>query len=244
MQNNLKDQVTVLEKRITELEQQLARAQSTETAIFNRIECSEMQIVSDTGKPLITMSGYDEEIKSPVIKVHGNTGIPLVLITSSETGGGISVWSTPQIGSEPEVSIEMAADENRNGLVAVCDTDGDFRATLGVSRPRRGGAGRIAIHGTVDNRERVVIGCNPETDNGSIKTYSGMWHEAHSLENEPGDLREFDAPRGNPSDLHFYQHALEKVEEKLQNETDEDLKRFLSVKKAAMLNFISQYETA
>lgn len=238
------NQITALEKRIAELEEQLADLQSRETARFNRIECSEMQIVSDTGTPLITLSGYDEETKSPIIKVHGNTGIPLVLITSCETGGGLSVWSTPQIGSEPEVSIEMSVNENRNGHVAVCDSDGDYRSTLGVSSPRLGGAGRIAIHGAVDNRERVVIGCNPETDNGSLKTYSGMWHETHSLENEPGDLREFDAPRGNPSDLHFYQHALTQVEEKLQNETNEDLKRFLSGKKAALLDFISHYETA
>ena len=66
---------------------------------------------------------------------------------------------------------EMHVDEHGNGFVAVFSPDGGARASLGVAYPDLGNAGLLTVYGMVDNRERVVIGCNPETDSGSIKTY-------------------------------------------------------------------------
>lgn len=137
---------------------------------------------------------------------------------------------------------EMHVDEHGNGFVAVFSPDGGARASLGVAYPDLGNAGLLTVYGMVDNRERVVIGCNPETDSGSIKTYSGTWHKTHSLEDEPCDLRLIAPPPGYNSDLRGYRHVLEVIEGKLQDETDETVKRFLNVKKSAISQMFSQGE--
>jgi hypothetical protein len=133
--------------------------------------------------------------------------------------------------------VEIWIDENRNGLIEILD-EGEIRVALGVAPPARGGAGRLSIHGTSDNRDRVVIGCNPETDNGSIKTYDVIGKETSSLTHEPCNLRFI----GTLPNLRRSQSELKEIDEKLQNETDEDQKRFLNVKKSAISEFISQAE--
>jgi len=181
-------------------------------------------------------------LRNGVNKVQNNAGHTVLHITGGEWGGDITFWSIPQAGAEPEPNLEIFTDENSSGFIAVCDATGDYRATLGVATPQHGGAGRIAIHGTVDNRERIVIGCNPETDNGNIKTYSGAWQETDSLGDEKCDLRVFNPPRGESSDIHRYQHTLKRIEEKLQQETNRDQKRFLNIKKKALSDIIEVLE--
>lgn len=229
MKYNIFEHINALDERITELEREL---RTTDRVMFSKLACRDLQIVSDAGEPLITIS-YDEELGGGAIKLFDKTGKVLVLVHTDEDGGSVTVCSTQEIDPNlPDVSAQIFADEQGNGYIAVCDADGDDRAALSVAPSHLGGAGRVTIHGTVDNRERVVIGCNPKTDTGSIKIYDGAWQEAHSLENEPGDLRSTDPPEGNSSDLSRYRHTLELIEEKLQqDETDENQKRFLNVKK-------------
>ena len=243
MQDNIQDRIKALEERIAELEEQLACVQNTDLAAFNQIECRELQIVSGKGTPLITLSA-SEDAESGVIKVLGKTGEVLSLICADNEGGIVSVRPTGQDSPNQlgAGGAEMHVDEHGNGFVAALNPDGGVRASLGVAYPDLGGGGLVTVHGTVDNRERVVIGCNPETDGGSIKTYSGTWQEAHSLENEPGDLRMIGPPVGYNSDLREYRHVLKKIEEKLQNETDETLKHFLTVKKSAISQVLSKSE--
>ncbi|RKU08147.1 hypothetical protein C6503_23485 [Candidatus Poribacteria bacterium] len=241
MNTNMQNKITTLEARIAELEQQLTRVQ--ESVPIDRIECRELRIVSDTGEPLVTINAH-EELESGIIRVFDKTGLILVSICGDDQGGSIAVCPTWEASPNPEkaLSAEMSVDDNGNGFLSVCDNEGDIRAVLSVAHPSCGSAGRVTIHGTVDNRERVVIGCNPETDAGSIKTYGGDWHETHSLENEPGDLRMIGPSPTYYADLRQHRHTLEKIDEKLQNETDEDQKRFLNVKKSAISEFISRSE--
>ncbi len=241
MQDNIQDQIKALEERIAELEKQLGRVQNTDTVVFNQIECQDLRIVSEEGNVLVTLSA-PEESESGAIKVFGKTGEVLGIICADDEGGIVSVRPTGQespnrLGAG---GAEMHVDEHGNGFVAALNPDGGVRASLGVAYPDLGGGGLVTVHGTVDNRERVVIGCNPETDGGSIKTYSGTWQETHSLENEPGDLRMIGPPAGYNSDLREYRHVLEKIKEKLQNETDETLKHFLNVKKSAISQVLSE----
>jgi hypothetical protein len=243
VQDNIQDQIKALEERISELEQQLTCVQNTDTVVFNQIECHELRIVSEEGNVLVTLSA-PEESESGVIKVFGKTGEVLSIICADDEGGIVSVRPTGQ-GSPNRLGAggaEMHVDEHGNGFVAALNLDGGVRAFLSVAYPDLGGGGLVTVHGTVDNRERVVIGCNPETDGGSIKTYSGTWQETHSLENEPGDLRMIGPPVGYNSDLREYRHVLEKIKEKLQNETDETLRHFLTVKKSAISQMLSQGE--
>lgn len=241
MNANMQHRMTTLERRIAELEQELIRVQ--EGMRVDRIECRELQIVSDTGEPLVTINAH-EELESGMIRVFDKTGLVLVSICADGQGGSLAVCPTQEASPNPEeaLGVEMSIDDNGNGCLSVCDNQGDTRVVLSVMHPSYGGAGRVTIHGTVDNRERVVIGCNPETDAGSVKTYDGTWHETHSLENEPGDLRMMGPSPTYDSDLRQHRHTLEKIEEKLQNETDENLKRFLNVKKSAISEFISRTE--
>lgn len=60
MQGNIQNQIKALEERIAELEQQLARVQNTDKVGLNRIECRELQIVSEEGTALITLSASEE----------------------------------------------------------------------------------------------------------------------------------------------------------------------------------------
>jgi hypothetical protein len=243
VQGNIQNQIKALEERITELEQQLARVQNTDTLELNEIECRELRIVSEKGNVLMTLSAPTES-ESGAIRVLGKTGEVLSLICADDEGGIVSVRPTGQ-GSPNSLSAggaEMHVDEHGNGFVAALNPDGGVRASLGVAYPDLGSGGLVTVYGTVDNRERVVIGCNPETDSGSIKTYSGTWHKTHSLEDEPCDLRLIAPPPGYNSDLRGYRHVLEVIEGKLQDETDETVKRFLNVKKSAISQMFSQGE--
>lgn len=241
MNMNMPNRITALEARIAELEQQLTRVE--ESKDIDRIECRELRIVSDTGDPLVTINAH-EELESGIIRVFDKTGLALVSICGGDPGGSIAVCPTREASPNPEdaLSAEMSVDDNGNGFFSVCDSEGNIRVALSVASPSDGSAGRVTIHGTVDNRERVIIGCNPETDAGSIKTYDGTWHETHSLEDEPGDLRMMGPSPTYYSDLRQHRRALEKVEEKLQNETDEKQIRFLNVKKSVLSTFISLTE--
>lgn len=242
MNDNMLTQITVLEERIAELERQLAILQNTDIVVFNRIECREIQIVSEEGTPLVTLSSH-EEFGGGAIKVLGKTGKVLSIIYADDEGGVVSVRSTRQIdGDQNDVGAEMHIDNNGNGYIAVFDTEGEDRASLDVAPPRLGGAGRVAVYGTMDNRERVVIGCNPATDKGSVKIYNGAWREVNSLENEQGDLRIIAPPTEDSSDLHHYRHTLKMVEENLQNETDENQQHFLQVKKRILSRVLSEKE--
>ena len=244
MQDNMWNQIRALEERIAELEQQLARVQNTDPAAFNQIECRELRIVSEEGRPLITLNA-SKDSESGVVKVYGKTGEVLSLICADDEGGIVSVRPIGQ-GSPNRLGpggAEMHVDEHGNGFVAALNPDGGVRASLGVAFPDLGGAGLITVYGTVDNRERVVIGCNPETDSGSIKMYNVTWQETHSLGSEPCDLRLITPPPGYNSDLRGYQDILGNIDEKLQNETDEDQKYFLNVKKEVILHFLSQAES-
>ena len=243
MQGDLQNQINVLEERIAELEQQLARVQNTDPVVLNRIGCRELQIVSEEGRPLITLSA-SEDSESGVVKVYGKTGEVLSLICADDEGGIVSVRPIGE-GSPNHLGTggaEMHVDEHGNGFVAALNPDGGVRASLGVAYPDLGGAGLVTVYGTVDNRERVVIGCNPETDSGSLKMYSVTWQETHSLESEPCDLRLIGAPPGYNSDLRGYRHILERIEGELQNEIDEDQKYSLNVKKEIILDFLSRAE--
>lgn len=240
MNDNILTQITELEERIAQLEKQLTLLQDGDTVVFNRITCRELQIVSQDGDPLVRLSMH-EEFEGGVVKVTDKTGKVLSTIYADDEGGVVSVCSTRQIDTDQNaVAAEMHVDENGNGYIAVFDTDGEDRASVDVAPPQLGGGGRLAVYGTVDNRERVVIGCNPDTDKGTVKTYSGTWREANSLEREPGDLRIIAPPTGNSSDLHHYRHTLKKVEEMLQNETDENRRRFLQVKKMLLSGILSE----
>ncbi len=243
MNANIEDRILDLEARIEALEQQLTRAEKKESMYLDRIECRELRIVSDAGEPLVTINPH-EELESGIIRVFDKTGIILVSICGDDQGGTIAVCPTRKTSPNPEeaLSVEMFVDENGSGCLSVCDNEGDIRVVLSVARPSLGGAGRLTVHGTVDNRERVVIGCDPETDVGSIKTYSGTWQERHSLGSENGDLRLMGVPTGYNWIFRECQHKLKVIEERLQNETDEDQIRFLNVKKSEISNFISQYE--
>ena len=240
MQNNQQNQIAALEKRIVELEQQLARIQNTGTATFNRIECRELQIVSDTGEPLITMHYYDEETEHPFIKLHDNTGHCLVQLSTEEQGGCIAVYPTQQTKPEEEISISMYVDEHRNGYLSICGADGNDRVILSVAPPSLGSAGRAAICGAMDNHERVIIGSDPETDNGSIKLYSDAFIETNSLGNEPGNLRIIGAPVGSCRYFDSQRYTLEKIDEKLQGEIDEDLRHLLNKRKKNISEILSQ----
>ena len=242
MNNNVLTQIAALEKRIAELEKQLTRLQNADTVTFNQIICGELQIIDRDGTHLVTLSAH-EEFESGAIKVLNKTGKVLSIIYADDEGGVVSVCSTRQRDQDQnDTGAEMHIDQNGNGYIAVFNTEGEDRASLDVAPPRLGGAGRIAVYGTVDNRERVVIGCNPETDEGSIKTYSGTWQETHSLENEPGDLRLIAPPAGDSSDLHHYRQTLEQIEEDLQNETDKSQRYFLRVKKMLLSDALSEKE--
>ncbi len=239
MQDNVQDQLKVLEERVAKLEQQLVGVQRTDVVEFDRIECRELQIVSEEGIPLVKLS-VSEESESGDIKVFGKTGEALCIICADCEGGIISVKPTEQ-GSPNRPGaggVEMHVDEYGNGYIAAFSPDGGARASLGVAYPALGGAGLVTVYGTLDNRERVVIGCNPETDNGSIKTYNATWQEAHSLENESCDLRKIISPTAYDS----YRHVLGRIEEKLQTETDETLIHFLNIKKSAISQMLSQNE--
>ena len=233
MPDDIKNHIAALEERIADLEQQLTHLQSTGTDTFNQIECRELRLVSDTGEPLIRMWS---DVKGPAIELLDNTGQSLVILSTDENGGGIALRATQLTDPMTQQGVEIWIDENRNGLIEILD-EGEIRVALGVAPPARGGAGRLSIHGTSDNRDRVVIGCNPETDNGSIKTYDVIGKETSSLTHEPCDLRFI-----FPSNLRSLQSELKEIDEKLQNETDEDQKRFLNVKKSAISEFISQAE--
>ena len=242
MNTNMQNRIITLEARIAELEQQLTRVQ--ESIHIDRVECRELRIVSDTGEPLVTINAH-EELESGIIRVFDKTGLVLVSICADDQGGSLAVFPTREVSPNPEeaLSVGMSVDENGNGCLSVCDNEGDTRVVLSVAHPSHGGAGRVTIHGTVDNRERVVIGCNPETDAGSVKTYGATWHETYSLENEPGDFRMMGPSPTYYSDLRQHRHTLEEIEEKLQNETDENQKRFLNIKKSAISEFISRNES-
>ena len=242
MQNNQQNQITALEKRVVELEQQLARIQNTDTARFNRIACRELQVVSDTGELFITMCCDDEDFGGPVIKLLDNTGDCLIQLHADEHGGVIAVSPTQQVNPADEFSINMYVDENRNGYLSVCGTDGADRVILNIEPPSRGGAGRVAICGEIDNHERVVIGSDPETDDGSIKTYSGTSIETDSLGNGSGVLRIIGAPVGNSQYFRSQRYIVEKIDEKLQGETDETRKRILNVKRKKAAEMLSQIE--
>lgn len=239
MPNDMMDLITALEERIAELEQQLAGLQNTGTVTFNRLACHELQIVSDTGESLITLN-YDEYFHQGAIKILGENGKELCLISANAHGGLVAVNSAREREADAlETGIEMRIDGNDNGHISVCGTDGQDCASLDVAPPHLGGAGRVAIYGTVDNRERVVIGCPPETDAGSVKTYSGIWRETHSIGNASGDLRVIAIPENN-SDLAEYHHTLKQIDKKLENETDERQKRFLNLKKSLISQMISE----
>lgn len=242
MPDDIMNQITALEKRIAVLEQQLARVQNTGTATFNRIECRELQIVSDTGKPLITMHYYDEEIEYPFIKLHDNTGHCLVQLSTEEQGGCIAVYPTQQTNPEEEVSVSMFVDEHRNGYLSVCGADGNDRVILSVAPPALGSAGRVAICGAIDNHERVIIGSDPETDNGSIKIYSDTSIETNSLGNEPGNLRIIGAPVESCRYFESQRYTLEKIDEKLQDEIDENLRHLLNRRKKNISEILLQSE--
>lgn len=242
MQANIQEQLTALVERITELEQQLASIQSRDTLVPNRIECRELRIVSEEGALLVTLSAH-EEFEGGAIRVISKTGKVLSSIYTDDEGGVVSVSPIqPRDPDLPDVGAVLQVDDNNNGYIAVFGSDGEDRASLSVAPPRLGGSGRVVVHGTIDNRERVVIGCNPETDNGSIKTYSGTWQETHSLEDEPGDLRIIAPPSGDSSDIPHYHHVLNEIEENLQKETDERQKRYLNVKKATLSRIVVQAE--
>ena len=240
MQEDTVNRITALEERIAALEQQLASVQNADTVKFNRVECHEIRLVSDDGTPLITMNYHDEETESPSIKVLDKTGHPLVYITAFENGGGITVSPNPGTNPKDEVDIQMYIEDDRSGRIAVNAPDGSNGVILSVDPPSRGGAGRVAICGAIDNLERVVIGCDPETDNGSIKTYTGISMETDSLGNEPSILKVIGYPVGSRRHLEYQQYVLEQIDEKLQGETDEDQQRFLHIKKEAILQFLSQ----
>ena len=244
MQGNLQNQINVLEERVAKLEQQLARVQNTDTVVFNRIECRELRVISEEGNPLVTLSASADS-ESGFVKVYGKTGEVLSLICADDEGGIVSVRPIGQ-GAPDRLGpggAEMHVDEHGNGFVAALNPDGGVRASLGVAYPDLGGAGLVTVYGTVDNRERVVIGCNPETDSGSLKMYSVTWQETHSLESEPCDLRLIGAPPGYNSDFRGYRRILERIEGELQNEINEDQKHFLNVKKETILRFLSQAES-
>ena len=234
MNTNVQDQITSLEEQIAELQQQLASMQ--DTATFTRIECHELRIVSDAGEPLVTISSH-EELESGIIRVFDTTGQVLVSLCGEDQGGSIAVCPSRKASPNPEeaVSIEMFVDDHGNGCLHVCNNEGDRLVALSVARPALGSAGCVTVHGALDTRERVVIGCNPETDNGSLKTYSNTGYETDSLTGEPCDLR----LTGLPS-MREYQHLLRQIEEKLQGETDEDQRCILSVKKSEISELISQ----
>ena len=231
MQNDMENRLKVLEERVTKLEQQ--------TVGLDRIECRELQILSEEGIPVVTLSA-SEESESGNIKVLGKTGEVLCIICADCEGGVVSVRPAGQ-GSPNRPGAggaEMHVDEYGNGYIAAFNPDGGARASLGVAYPDLGGAGLVTVYSPVDNRERVVIGCNPETDNGSIKTYNATWQEAHSLVGESCDLRKIISPTVYDS----YRHVLSRIEEKLQTETDETLIHFLNVKKSAISQMLSQNE--
>ena len=238
MQDDIKNHIASLEERIVELEQQLTQLQNTDTARFNRIECRQLQLISDTGEPLITMHYDEEETASPFIALHDKTGDILVRLSTDENGGGIALYPTQQTDPTTQVGVEIYIDNNRNGYIEICDTEGEIRAALSVAHPVHGGAGRLSIHGPINNSDRVVIGCNPETDNGSIKTYDVIGKETSSLTHEPCNLRFI----GTLPNLRRSQSELKEIDEKLQSETDEVQKHFLNVKKSTISEFISQAE--
>ena len=244
MNTDMQNRIMALEARISELEQQLARTQERESIHIDRIECRELRIVSDVGEPLVTIKSH-EELESGIIRIFDKTGLVLVSICADDQGGTLAVCPTHKTSPNPEeaLSVEMFVDDNGNGRLSVCDNEGDDRVTMSVASPSLGSAGLVTIHGAVDNRERVVIGCNPQTDAGSIKTYDGTWQETHSLENEPGDLRLIGPHPEYYSDFRQHRDTLKRIEEKLQNETDENQKRSLNIKKSVISEFISQNES-
>ena len=244
MRDEMMDRMTALEKRIEELETQLAAAENVETPSFSAIEVRELRLVSDTGEPLIIMGMDAEDAENGFIKVFDKqTGKELVMIFADEDGGGVTVRANRQIDPAfPDFSAQMVTDQNGNGQISVCDANGDDRVALRVAPSRLGGVGRLVIHGTVDNHERVVVGCNPETDSGTVKTYDVTGRERYSLENEPGDIRVIHRLNGDISDLENYHHMLKTVEETLENETDADQKHFLNVKREALSAIISEIE--
>ena len=239
MQEHIINQIKVLEERIIELEQQLERLQNADIAKFNRIECREIRVISDDETPLITLN-YDEEVESPAIKVHDNSGYPLIYITSYENGGAIAVFPNPGTNPEDEVGIQMYIDEYRSGHISVNNADGESRAILSVEPPYRGAAGRVTVCGAMDNHERVVIGSDPETDNGTIRTYSGIAMETDSLGDESGDLQFIGYPVGSRRHLEYQQLVLARIDEKLQSFTNEDQLRILNIKKEAISRYLSQ----
>lgn len=242
MQDDVMSQIRALEERIAELEQQLARVQNADTATYNRIMCSELQVVSDTGEPRITMIDYDEDFGGPVIKLLNSIGDCLVQLSTDKHGGGIAVSPTQQVNPADEVSIRMYVDEHRNGYLSVCGADGNDRVILSVAPPSLGSAGRAAICGAIDNHERVIIAGDPETDNGSIKLYSDLSIETNSLGNEPRNLRAIGAPVGNCRYFESQQYALEKIEEQLQGEIDENLRLLLNRRRNNISEILSKAE--
>ena len=242
VQDGVMNQIRALEKRIAELEQQLARGQNVDTATFNRITCRELQVISDTGEPLITMIDYDEDFGGPVIKLLDNIGDCLVQLSTDEHGGSIAVRPTQQVNPVDEVSIRVYVDEDRNGYLSVCGADGNDRVILSVAPACLGSAGRVAICGAIDNHERVIIGGDPETDNGSIKLYSDASIETNSLGNEPGNLRIIGAPVRSSRYFDSQRNTLEKIDEILQGEIDEDLRSLLNKRKKNISEILSQAE--
>lgn len=240
MKEDTVNRITALEERIAALEQQLANVQNADTVKFNQVECHEIRVVSDDGIPFITMNYHDEETESPSIKVLDKTGHPLVYITAYENGGAIAVSPYPGTNPRDEVGIQMYIEDDRCGHIAVNAPDGSNGVILSVDPPSRGGAGRVAICGAIDNLERVVIGCDPETDNGSIKTYTGISMETDSLGNEPSILKVIGYPVGSRRHLEYQQYVLKQINEKLQCLTDEDQIYILNVKKETISRFLSQ----
>ena len=242
MQDEWMDRIAALEKRVEELEAGRAAVENVETLSFNAIEVRELRLVSDIGEPLILIGMDPEDPENGFIKVFDKqTGKELVVIFADEDGGGVTVRSNRQIDPAfPDFSAQMVTDQNGNGQVSVCDANGDDRVALRVAPSHLGGVGRLVIHGTVDNHERVVVGCNPETDSGTVKTYDITGKERCSLEEEPGDIRVIHRLNGDISDLENYHYMLKTVEGMLENETDSDQKRFLNVKREAISAIISE----
>lgn len=244
MNTDMQNRIMALEARLSEIEQHLAPTQERESIHIDRIECRELRIVSDVGEPLVTIKAH-EELESGIIRIFDKTGLVLVSICADDHGGTLAVCPTHKTSPSPEdaLSVEIFVDDNGNGRLSVCDNEGEDRVTMSVADPSLGSAGRVTIHGAVDNHERVVIGCNPETDAGSIKTYDGTWHERHSLENEPGDLRLIGPHPEYYSDFRQHRQTLKRIEEKLQNEPDENQRRLLNIKKTVLSEFISEKES-